>query len=227
MKMKYSVGRSAQRPPGAAGIIHTLEQGEVGTGSVVRGIRNGLNAWIDAIGSALRIRRTRLDYRMPPPLAGWFKVTEVGDVEAYAGDLFRRCFRCDPPREPRHFVARVAIDQSERTIGYIHYARLDDIYLAGGMCIDERTFRRLPAGHRAALKAAGGIAEQMLRFTFAELSGARAIFGYVGDKRAERVDLRAGFRHTGRKHLIVVWPRRLRSAEREAIIDRVAALGPF
>ena len=71
------------------------------------------------------------------------------------------------------------------------------------------------------------MAEQMLRHTFAELAEAKAIFGYVGDKRAERVDLRAGFEHTGLPSLIVHWPRRLPRRERQALIERVARIGPF
>ena len=164
---------------------------------------------------------------MPRPLAGWFSVDEVDDVEAHAGDLFRRSFRADPPKTPRHYVARVELDGGQRTIGYVHHERLDDVYLCGGMCMDERTYRRLPAGRRTALKEAGGVAEQMLRYTFAELAAAKAIFGYVGDKRAERVDLRAGFEHTGLRYLIVHWPRRLPRSERQALIERVAKLGPF
>lgn len=166
-------------------------------------------------------------YVIPDGLQGWFRIAEVDDVEQYAGELFRRCFRNPPPDAPRHFVALVDADGEERTIGYIHYAKFEDTYLAGGMCIDERVFRRLPADRREQLKRAGGIAEQMLRHTFATLSYANAIFGYVGDKRAERVDLRAGFQHTGMKHLIVFWPRPLPIDEQRAIVARVARLGPF
>ncbi|MGH6740652.1 MAG: hypothetical protein ACREDY_16775 [Bradyrhizobium sp.] len=164
---------------------------------------------------------------MPKPLAGWFKVVEIDDAEAYAGALFRRCFRGAPPDSPRHYVARAEAAGQERTIGYIHYRRLDDIYLCGGMCIDDRMLRRLSPDRRARLKAAGGVAEQMLRYTFADLADAKAIFGYVGDKRAERVDLRAGFQHTGVKHLIVFWPRHVCEVEQRALVERVATLGPF
>jgi hypothetical protein len=166
-------------------------------------------------------------YTVPKALAGWFRIVEVDDVERYAGALFRRCFRNPPPDAPRHFVALVDADGEERTIGYIHYAKLGDVYLGGGMCIDERVFRRLPTERREHLKEAGGIAEQMLRCTTASLGNAKAIFGYVGDKRAERVDLRAGFEHTGTEHLIVFWPRPLPVDEQRAIVARVARVGPF
>ncbi|MGE5089061.1 MAG: hypothetical protein ACM3QY_08025 [Candidatus Levyibacteriota bacterium] len=166
-------------------------------------------------------------YRLPDPLAGWFSICEIGDPEALAGDLFRRCFRHDPPRVPRNYVARVVQDGEQHTIGYVHMHPLDDMFLCGGMCMDDRVFRRLPAARRAALKAAGGVAEQMLRHGFAELSHAQAIFGYVGDRRAERVDLRAGFVHTGVRYLIVHWPRPLPEAEKAARVQRVADIGPF
>ena len=190
-------------------------------------IEDRLSGWFRCLGDALGLRRARREYALPPALAGWFCVAEITDVEAGAGELFRRAFRTDPPTTPRHYVALVTIDGEQRTIGYVHYERMDDVYLCGGMCMDERTFRRLPADRRAALKRAGGIAEQMLRHTFAALADAKAIFGYVGDKRAERVDLRAGFSHTGLPHLIVHWPQHLPPAERDALVERVAKLGPF
>ena len=186
-----------------------------------------LARWLRELRDAMRPRRATRKHPLPPSLAGWFSVSEIDDVEVCAGELFRRAFRAPPPLTPHHFVARVEVDGEPRTIGYVHYERLDDVYLCGGMCMDERTFRRLDGERRAALKAAGGVAEQMLRHTFAELAHAKAIFGYVGDRRAERVDLRAGFQHTGLEHLIVHWPRRLAAAERQALIARVAQLGPF
>lgn len=167
-------------------------------------------------------------YRIPQGLLGWFRVVEIDDVEQHAGALFRRCFRSPPPTTPRHFVAQADIGgEEDQTMGYIHYSRLEDFYLGGGMCIDERAVRRLSSDRRSQLKEAGGIAEQMLRFTTSKLSDAKAIFGYVGDRRAERVDLRAGFQHTGVEHLIVFWVRKLSVSERQSAIERVARVGPF
>lgn len=183
--------------------------------------------WLWRLRNAMGPPRTARSYALPQSLARWFSVIEVDDVEAHAGDLFRRAFRAEPPKTPRHYVARIDLDGQPRTIGYVHYERLDDVYLCGGMCMDERAFRRLPGERRAALKEAGGVAEQMLRYTFADLASAKAIFGYVGDRRAERVDLRSGFQHTGLPYLIVHWPRRLPRSEQQALIGRVAKLGPF
>jgi hypothetical protein len=166
-------------------------------------------------------------YILPAPVSGWLRIVEIDDVETYAGELFRYCFGSPPPAFPRHYVARYGASQREVTVGYVHYSPFEDTYLCGGMCMDSRVYRRMPRAHREALKAAGGIAEQLLRHTFADLAQATAIFGYVGDPRAERVDLRVGFRHTGVRHLIAHWPRPLPDTEKQTLIQKVAALGPF
>ena len=104
---------------------------------------------------------------------------------------------------------------------------LFDKGLSGGMVFDERVYRRLPPGHRARIRASGGAMEFLTRRTHAMLTDAIAVFGHVGDPRAERVDLRAGYVHTPHSHVMVCWQRSLPTAEREALVARVAALGPF
>ncbi|MBK6806075.1 MAG: hypothetical protein IPG84_15110 [Betaproteobacteria bacterium] len=69
--------------------------------------------------------------------------------------------------------------------------------------------------------------EFLTRRTHALLTDAIALFGYVGEPRAERVDLRSGYERTGYPHVIVCWQRELPAAEREVLLSRVAALGPF
>jgi hypothetical protein len=156
------------------------------------------------------------------------RVEEVTDAEFYAGDLFRRRFRNDPPLHPRHYVAFYREGRARYwPIGYVHYSAFEDSFLCGGMVIDDRLYRRIPGPHRQLIKQSGGIAELMLRESFARLAHAPAIWGYVGDKQAEEVDLRAGFRHTHHPHVMVVWNRDLPEAEKAARIERVIALGPF
>jgi len=156
------------------------------------------------------------------------RVEEVGDAEFFAGDLFRRRFRADPPDFPRHYVAFYRNGRTRYLpVGYIHYTRFEDTWLCGGMVIDDRLYRRVAAPHRRLIKDAGGIAELMLRETFARLADAPAIWGYVGDKQAEEVDVRVGFRHTHHPHVMVVWNRELADDEKAARIERVIALGPF
>jgi len=95
------------------------------------------------------------------------------------------------------------------------------------MVIDDRLYRRIAAPHRKLIKDAGGIAEFMLRETFARLAFAPAIWGYVGDKQARVVDLRAGFLNTDHPHLVVVWNREMSDDEKRARFERIAAVGPF
>lgn len=156
------------------------------------------------------------------------RVEETSDAEFYAGDLFRRRFGGDPPNYPRHYVAFYRQGRTRYLpVGYIHYTTFEDSYLCGGMVIDDRLYRRIASQHRKLIKEAGGIAELMLRETFAKLRLAPAIWAYVGDKQSEEVVIRAGFRHTRHPHVMVVWNRDLPDAERDARLERVIALGPF
>lgn len=156
------------------------------------------------------------------------KVEEVSSAEFYAGDLFRRRFGGPPPDYPRHFVALYRARRLQFwPLGYIHYTAFEDSHLCGGMVMDDRLYRRVPLQHRTLMKASGGVAEYMLRQTFARLQDSPAIWGYVGDKQAESVDLRVGFRHTTHPHIMVVWNQDLAEEERQARLARVIRLGPF
>jgi hypothetical protein len=156
------------------------------------------------------------------------RVEEVADAEFFIGDLFRRRFGSDPPNYPRSFVAFYQPVRSRlEAVGFVHYLGHGDSYLCGGLVIDERRYRRMPLDHRKVIKAAGGIAEKMLRVTFARLADAPAIWGYVGDRLSERVTLRVGFRHTEDRYILVCWNKDLPAEEKAQRLARVAALGPF
>ncbi len=156
------------------------------------------------------------------------RVEEVADAEFFVGDLFRRRFHCDPPNYPRSFVAFYQPVRGRlEAVGFVHYLAHEDTYLCGGLLIDERRYRQMPPEHRQVIKAAGGISEKLLRATFARLKDAPAIWGYVGDALAEKVDLRAGFRHTNHPHIMVCWNRELPEEEKERRLAKVVALGPF
>jgi hypothetical protein len=155
------------------------------------------------------------------------RVEETQDAEFFAGDLFRRRFRQEPPKYPRHFVTFYRESRNRYVpVGYVHYTPFEDSFLCGGLVIDDRLYRRIAAPHRALIRDAGGIAEIMLRATFARLAPA-TIFGYVGDRQAEAVDLRVGFRRIDHPHVMVAWQSELNDDEKAARIARVIALGPF
>jgi len=156
------------------------------------------------------------------------QVEETRSAEFYVGDLFRRRFRADPPDFPHHFVAVYrGLPAQFRTVGYVHYTQHEDNHLCGGMVIDDRAYRRMPAQHRALIREQGGIAEFMLRETFARLPPSAAIWGYVGDKQARTVDLRAGFTPTEHPYIMVVWRKQFPEAEKAERLQKIAGLGPF
>jgi hypothetical protein len=155
-------------------------------------------------------------------------VEEVNDAEYFIGDLFRRRFHHDPPDYPKHYVAYYRAAAARFiAVGYVHHSMFEDVYLCGGMVIDDRAYRRIPAAHRKIIREAGGIAEKLLRDTFARLAHAPAIWGYVGDKQALEVDLRAGFIRTDHPHVIVRWNQELPEDQKAARLAHIIALGPF
>ena len=168
-------------------------------------------------------------------MSGWdaiadlVEVVELDDAAAAreVGALFVRVFGDDLPDFPRHFVLRYVAGDAPVPLAYAHFTPWDGCYLGGGMAFDERAYRRLDPAHRARIRAAGGVTEFLLRTIRARLDDAIALFGHVGEPRAERVDLRAGYVHTPYPHLIVCWQRELPAAERDALLARAAALGPF
>lgn len=155
-------------------------------------------------------------------------VQEVANAAFFVGELFRRKFQAPPPDFPIHFVSFYRATPSDiQVIGYVHYTEFEDSYLCGGLVIDDRLYRRMPGSHRAAIRRGGGIAEHLMSVTFARLGHAAAIWGYVGDTRAERVDYRVGLRRTEHPYIMVCWMRDLSEADKRARMARVVALGPF
>lgn len=166
-----------------------------------------------------------------PAIDQCFVVVEVDNAEPIVGGLFRRRFNTDGfPKEPRHFVAfAIKEDGCLLPIGYVHYTMWDGCALCGGLVIDNRHYRRLSTSVRQAIHTAGGIAELLLRQTFARLpKDITAIWGNVGDKQSEKVCLRVGFEKTSRKHLLVVWrDSSLTNEDKACWIDRAYAMTPF
>ena len=173
--------------------------------------------------------------RAPEPVPGWDAIADLVDVveldDAAAarevGPLFRRLFGDDLPGFPRHFVLRYLGGAAPVPLAYAHFTPWESCYLGGGMAFDERVYRRMARAHRARIRAAGGVTEFLLRRIRERLADATALFGHVGEPRAERVDLRAGYERTALPHVIVCWQRELPRAERDALLARVAELGPF
>ena len=59
------------------------------------------------------------------------------------------------------------------------------------------------------------------------LTDCDAWFGYCGDAKALRVDMRVGYIRTAHPYLIVKWMRHLHQSEMESWIADVTKIGPF
>lgn len=156
------------------------------------------------------------------------QIAKVNDGNFFIKALFQRCFGSHAPDFPNHYVAFYRFDDQRYVpVGYVNFMFYEEVYLVGGMCIDAMFLRKIPKHHRLCMKRSGGIAQALLEFGFEDTSSAPAQFGYVGDKQAERVDLRVGFVHTGYKYLIVHWNRDLSEREKQDWIEKIRAVGPF
>ncbi len=157
-------------------------------------------------------------------------IVEVDHAQPFVGELFCRRFNTNEfPNIPRHFVAFYRADEHCFVpAGYVHHTPWEGCTLCGGLVIDERLYRKIPAHHRRVIRSAGGIAEQLQRQSFdAVRAEAKVIWGYVGDALARQVDLRVGFEPTDDPYIMAVWLKPLSEEEKKALFEKVKALGPF
>jgi hypothetical protein len=167
-------------------------------------------------------------YRAASTIDDIIRVEEVTAAEFFIGDLFRRRFGGDPPSYPRGFVAFYKPDDFNlQSVGFVHFMAFEDSYLCGGLVKDDQRYRQMPTEHTNVIRAAGGIAEKLLRATFARLADSPAIWAHVGNPLAERVLLRVGFQHTEDQHIMVYWNKDLPAEEKAQRFARVVALGSF
>lgn len=163
-----------------------------------------------------------------PPIGDLLQVVETRTAEPFVAELFQRKFGSPPPDYPRHFVVFYAAGEGAwLPAGYINFWARGRAFMGGGMVIDERVYRRMPAEHRRVIKDGGGIAETLLREAVNMLPDNDVVWGYVGDSRAEKVDLRVGFVHTHVDKVIAYWNNEFDDERRRALVDEIATLGPF
>jgi hypothetical protein len=157
-----------------------------------------------------------------------YKVMNVSDGKKYAGDLFSDAFKSEIPNFPLHFVLLLKIYQEYKTVGYVHYSKYNEnSYLCGGLVVNANIFRKLDKEQRNFIKNKGGFAEIILRESFESLKPFDVIWGYVGDKLAEKVDLRVGFEKTHKKFIMAVWGKYYSNHEKIKLVDEVFKIGPF
>jgi hypothetical protein len=156
-------------------------------------------------------------------------VREVTDGAGIVRALFRHRYGVDPPAIPHHVIAFHRLPgASEVPVGYVHFTALGDLLLGGGACVDDRAMRRMDAETRTSIRMGGGLYRMTLDWAVRHFAPTyAAIFGYCGDALAERIDLAAGFEPTGHAHLLVHWTHDVARADRERLICRAHAIGPF
>ena len=170
------------------------------------------------------------------------RIFDAKNAAALAGELFRQSFGADfpvprdnaglpiptPPGNWRQYVALYRWpDGREETVGFCNWIKHGDVYLEGGMCVDKTFYRRMPRDHFRECQAHGGIAQMMMAVAAREIDDCTAWFGYCGDAKAMAADLRAGYVPTEHKYLIVKWFKAIPESEGKALIDSIAAIGPF
>lgn len=158
-----------------------------------------------------------------------YTIEEVDDGPAVIGDLFHRRYREPAPDFPIHVVGFWRGSATTRQpLAYIHLTQHRNALLVGGVCVDNRLMRRLPADSRAVFARAGGIYLYTLSAVFRDYGGrCDAFFGFCGDALAERINQAAGARHTVHPHLMVYYPRPMAPDAAAALIADVHSLGPF
>jgi hypothetical protein len=163
-------------------------------------------------------------------LSEFLQVIEIDNADLFVTALFQRKFHSPPPDFERHFVAFYKPDPELHAVipvGYVHQTPYLDCHLCGGLVIDDRVYRTMPIEHRQMIRQAGGIAELLLRDSFSKLLNTKAIWGYVGDVKAEKVDLRVGFVHTTVKPIMVCWKQELAQQEKDVLLAKIVEIGPF
>lgn len=170
------------------------------------------------------------------------KVFESKDAARYAGALFQESFNSAfpvpvsyriletqiQPEDWRQFVAiYMWPDGSEECVGFCNWIKYKEAYLGGGLAVQKNFYRRLSKADFTECSSRGGIAQIVMETAHSQLTDCDAHFGYCGDLKALRVDLRAGYVQIDHPHLLVKWMRPLSESQKQACIDDVTRIGPF
>jgi hypothetical protein len=153
-----------------------------------------------------------------------FTVEEIAGPDSAVHALFLRSFRVPAPDLPLHFIAR---SKNGAVSGYVHYTRHETgVYLCGGLCVDVRAYKELGKGERSTMRAHGSLSRWLLQRSITLLPEKKAVFAYTGNVMSLRDGLASDFVATSHRHLIVQW-HAVPLPERDAMISRIASIGPF
>jgi hypothetical protein len=165
--------------------------------------------------------------------AARFHVARFANAAYFAGPLFEESFGAAFPVPPDGggWVQYVAFyrwgDEHLEPVGFCNYLPFGSAWLEGGLCVRRSFYGRLSGPHSDECRARGGVAQAIMEAAAADLDDCDAWFAYIGDERSLRVCTRVGYRPAGRGLVMVRWFRSLPVEEQAALVDKVAALGPF
>ena len=165
----------------------------------------------------------------PCPFDEFIVLTEVAEGWRLADAAFRRKFGHPANDFGHHLLALFdGGDSGWMPVSYVKYWKADGLMFSGGGCTDGRVLRRMNAAQQAIVREAGGVLLWLMRYAEQRLcADGPGTFGYCGDERAWEVFDQVGYERTDHPHLIVRWHNRPDPGEAQAMIERVAALGPF
>jgi len=164
-----------------------------------------------------------------------FHVQRFDNAGYFAGPMFQSIFHQPFPDPPAgaspswaQYVAFFRWDEDRiEPVGFCNFLPYENLWLEGGLCVRRNFYARLPPGLSEECRAAGGVAQMIMEAAAKELDHCAAWFAYVGDVRSLRVCMRCGYEATTREHVIAKWFREHSPEDKTALIERVAALGPF
>ena len=151
------------------------------------------------------------------------------DSSVVAWPLFARSFGHPPPVDGRHVCTFLRdANELEHLACYIHFRPCGEILLGGGAVVSSTLLRSMSGATRRQVRAAGGLYRMSLGWALQQFRGRYlAVFGYCGDRLAERVDRAVGFADTGHPRLLVYWLEPCDRPTQKQLVDQAHAFGPF
>jgi len=169
-----------------------------------------------------------MNHESAPTRLDCFRVCEVSDGHFFASEIFKVKLDGELPDYGRHVVALYKHGLQLVPLGYLNILRHDSVALVGGGCVYGKAFAHVQTEHSEAIRANGGVLYCMLKYVFTMMADDyQAFFGYCGDKRAEEVDLKAGFKPTKYPYLLANFHTHMVNQDKDKLIEKIYALGGF
>lgn len=157
----------------------------------------------------------------------YFSISEVTDGKFFGQEILKRKLAVNVQDFGRHVIAFYKHTPKHITpLGYQHIAEYETVALLGGGSVDGLSFKDIPEDVCIDLRQRGGVLYMLLTYVFREYADSyEAFFGFCGDARAEAIDLRAGFKHTGLPMLLAKYREDISEGRKQELLNSVVKLG--